>query len=72
VVDDGRKETMEERMERIEATLQATEKILMENNMILGDMLYERYASRMGYEKDGSITRDGVVILPERMVEPDA
>jgi len=40
----------------------------METNMVLGDMLYERYASRMGFEKDGSVTRDGVVVWPERMV----
>ena len=58
-----------ERLDRIEATLQVTEMLIMENNMLLGDMLYARYSSRMGFEKDGSRTKDGVVIWPERMVE---
>jgi len=58
-----------ERLDRIEATLQVTEMLLMENNMLLGDMLYARYGDRLGFEKDGSVTRDGVVVWPERMVK---
>lgn len=67
--DAERKETLEETLERIERNLLSYEKILMRTNIILGDQYYDRYQNRMGFEKDGSVTRNGVVIWPERMVE---
>lgn len=67
--DTERKETVDEKLERIERDLLSYEKILMRTNIILGDQYYDRYQNRMGFEKDGSVTKDGVVIWPERMVE---
>lgn len=67
--DTERKETIEQTLERIERDLLSYEKILMRTNIILGDQYYDRYQNRMGFEKDGSVTKDGVVIWPERMVE---
>jgi len=58
-----------ERLDGVEVALVDTERELMAINSILGDLLYERYSDRMGFEKDGSRTKDGVVVWPERMVE---
>jgi len=61
-----------ERLDRIEASLKETEAEIMEINRQLGDMHFDRYGTRLGFEKDGSITVKGVVVWPERMVEYDA
>ena len=65
----GRQRTTAEKLDAIEETLRQTEAQLMRTNKLLGDQYYDRYQNRMGFEKDGSVTRDGVVIWPERMVE---
>jgi len=69
VEDNGRKRTLREILVHVEETLRQTEAQLMRTNILLGDQYYDRYQNRMGFEKDGSVTRDGVVIWPERMVE---
>jgi len=69
VEEKGRKRTTAETLVHVEETLRQTEVQLMRTNILLGDQLYDRYQNRMGFEKDGSVTRDGVVIWPERMVE---
>ena len=56
-------------IEKTEATLKETERQLMRTNILLGNQYGARYGTRMGFEKDGSRTKDGVVIWPERMVE---
>lgn len=58
-----------ELIEKVEATLEDTERRLMAINIKLGDILYDRYHNRMGFNPDGSYSRDGRVVWPERMVE---
>jgi hypothetical protein len=59
------------RIETVEKILTANEEQLMEINKKLGDILEERYNDRMGYNTDGSFSRKGKVIWPERMVEDE-
>ena len=56
-------------LENVEQSLRELEEQLMKGNKVLGDILYDRYHDRMGYNKDGSYSRDGRVVWPERMVE---
>lgn len=58
-------------LEKIESSLRETEELLMVSNKVLGDILYDRYNDRMGFNKDGSYSRDGRVVWPERMVEDE-
>lgn len=60
-----------ERIEKIEEFLTANEEQLMEINKKLGDILEDRYGDRMGYNADGSVSRKGKVIWPERMVKEE-
>jgi hypothetical protein len=56
-------------LKKVEGTLADIERQLMDSNRRLGDILYSRYKDRMGFNKDGSFSRDGRVVWPERMVE---
>lgn len=52
----------------IERSLAHTERELMAQNVKLGDLLYAKYGDRMGFNTDGSFSRNGIVVWPERMV----
>ncbi len=58
-------------LKKVEGTLADVERQLMDNNRRLGDILYSRYGQRMGFNQNGSFSRDGKVLWPERMVEDE-
>lgn len=70
--DRERLKALEKKLDEIKEDLSRYEETIMRNNVTLGDMCYARYGDRLGFEKDGSRTKDGVVVWPERMVVPDA
>ena len=60
-----------ELLAEIQQTLWENEELIMESNKVLGDILFTRYGDRMGFNEDGSYSRNGRVIWPERMVEDE-
>ena len=53
-------------------TLRENEDLIMESNIVLGDLFEARYGTRMGFNADGSFSKDGKVVWPERMVEDES